>query len=182
MIRRVQDRDSEAWIRFTRLYGPLVYSWARRRNLQGEDAGDLVQEVFLAVASGIDRFEPKKGSGFRGWLWGIARHKITDLARAKTRGPIARGGSTANQFIHAAPEESLDEPRDALAALARRAAQLVKTDFQPTTWQAFWNVCVEGHQPNRVAEDLGISIASVYTAKSRVLARLRSELEGAIDW
>lgn len=182
LIGRIQQRDSEAWVRFTRLYSPLVYGWARRMSLRNEDAADLVQEVFLAVATGIDRYDVTKGSGFRGWLWGITRIKMADMARTRAKAPFAEGGSTANYIIQQTPEEPPDEPRAAIVSLARRATKLVQTDFHPNTWQAFWKVCVEGHSPASVAEDLGMTVASVYTAKSRVLARLRSELDGAIDW
>ena len=61
-------------------------------------------------------------------------------------------------------------------ALAFRAVQLMKTDFKEKTWQAFWRVTIEEESPADVALDLGLSVSSVYTAKSRVLSHLRSEL------
>jgi RNA polymerase sigma-70 factor (ECF subfamily) len=53
LIRRVKDRDDEAWERLLDLYVPLVYSWCRRSGMQTEDAADVVQEVFRAVLRGI---------------------------------------------------------------------------------------------------------------------------------
>jgi len=62
--------------------------------------------------------------------------------------------------------------------LARRAVALMQTDFEERTWRAFWLAAVEHQPPASVAEQLGMSTAAVYMAKSRVLRRLREELDG----
>jgi RNA polymerase sigma-70 factor (ECF subfamily) len=57
----------------------------------------------------------------------------------------------------------------------------MQNEFQPTTWRAFWEVVVSARTASEVAAELGISVDSVYAAKSRVLRRLRKELEGMMD-
>ena len=61
------------------------------------------------------------------------------------------------------------------------ALELVRAEFEDRTWQAFWRVTVEEKTTADVAEALGISVNAVRLAKSRVLRRLRTELEGLID-
>ena len=46
LLARVQADDSEAWSRLVRLYGPVVYRWARQAGLQPNDAADVAQAVF----------------------------------------------------------------------------------------------------------------------------------------
>jgi RNA polymerase sigma-70 factor (ECF subfamily) len=46
------------------------------------------------------------------------------------------------------------------------------------TWKAFWRVTVDGQRPADVADELGMTVGAVYTAKSKVLAHLRRELQG----
>gem|GEM_PF-6804547 len=41
------------------------------------------------------------------------------------------------------------------------------------TWQAFWKATTSDENAQEIAADLGMSLAVVYTAKSRVLARPR---------
>src|SRR5438445_6391414 len=44
-----QPGERQAWQRFTELYTPLLYYWARRLGMQPSDAADLVQEVFALL-------------------------------------------------------------------------------------------------------------------------------------
>ena len=56
LLLRLRDADDqEAWGHFVRLYGPLVYRFARRRGLQDSDCGDVTQEVLGAVLTNADR-------------------------------------------------------------------------------------------------------------------------------
>ena len=64
--------------------------------------------------------------------------------------------------------------------LAHRALELMKTDFETQTWTAFIRTAVDGQTAGDVAAELGMSVGAVYVAKSRVLHRLRSELDGLL--
>jgi RNA polymerase sigma-70 factor (ECF subfamily) len=54
---------------------------------------------------------------------------------------------------------------------------LIKNEFQRATWDAFIQTAVEGRTPAQVAGRVGLSVGAVYVAKSRVIARLRQEIE-----
>jgi len=179
---RVKARDPQAWQRLTDLYGPLVFHWARRHGLSPEDAGDLMQEVFGAVAVAIDRFLHSPGQGtFRGWLWTIARNKLRDHYRRSSHREEAAGGTEAGLRLLSIPEiwsdESVDiTDRNELQKLFRRALDLVRCEFEERTWQAFWRTTIELRDSSDVAAELNLSANSVRQAKSRVLRRLRLEL------
>jgi RNA polymerase sigma-70 factor (ECF subfamily) len=68
-----------------------------------------------------------------------------------------------------------------VAELSQRALLLIQTDFEPTTWQAFWGIVVDGLTAAEVGTRMGISQAAAFKAKSRVLHRLRQELDGLLD-
>jgi len=58
---------------------------------------------------------------------------------------------------------------------------VVQAEFEVRTWQAFWQTTVEQQRPADVAAALGMNVGAVYMAKSRVLRRLRAELQGLCE-
>jgi len=184
LLRRAREHDAAAWQKLTAVYTPLVYQWCRQAGLQTSDAADVVQEVFRSVATGLDGFRKERPEDtFRGWLWTITRNKIRDHYRASAGRPEAQGGTTAHVQLQQLPDEAPSDADDATgerlhSKLARRAVSLMQTDFEESTWRAFWLTAVELQPPQSVAEQLGVSAAVVYMAKSRVLRRLREELDG----
>jgi RNA polymerase sigma-70 factor (ECF subfamily) len=76
--------------------------------------------------------------------------------------------------------DTLEEREHQLFILGR-ALRLMASTFEPATWQAFWETVVCGRAPSQVAAELGISVNAVYHAKSRVLRRLRRDLQSLID-
>jgi RNA polymerase sigma-70 factor (ECF subfamily) len=186
LLERVRSRDTAAWDRLVRLYSPLLDRWCRQANLQDADVADIRQEVFLAVARGIEQFRRDSAGGtFRGWLRGITRNKICDLWRRTRGGQAGAGGSDAYQSLLQLPAEAIDDsqgpPPEEADILYRRALDLIATDFEENSWNAFWRVIVEGQRPAHVAADLNMTINAVYLAKARVLARLREEFRELID-
>jgi RNA polymerase sigma-70 factor (ECF subfamily) len=184
LLERARKRDPLAWQRLTDVYGPLVYQWCRRANLQAGDAADVMQEVFQSVFQSLDRFQKTRPEdSFRGWLWTITRNKIRDYYRAHGDQPVAQGGSSAQQWLQQFADDDTSDAHEAnrepqQAWLAQRAVALLHSDFEESTWQAFWLTGVEQQPAEAVAQQLGISLAAVYKAKSRVLRRLREELDG----
>ena len=183
LLDRVKEFDADAWDRFTKLYGPIVYRWCRQAGLQDNDAADVSQEVFRAVANGIGSFRQEDAnSSFRGWLWTVTRNKVRDYFRWLSSRPGAVGGTDANLQLQSIPDFPPDDDHssdgDLTGSLAHRALELVRDEFETRTWQAFLRVAVGGHSLGVVAEELGMKIGAVYTAKSRVLRRLREEVEG----
>lgn len=181
LLRRIRLHDAVSWSRFAKLYTPLVFGWVRRAGLQDSDAADVTQEVFVVVARRIDIYdEQRKGASFRGWLWGIVRNKMREVQRRRFNEADGAGGTDAQRRIQNLAIEDDNAPPDAddVPVLARRALDLIKSDFSEQTWEIFWRVTMVGDKPADIAEQLGISVGSVYTAKSRVLTHLRRELEG----
>ncbi len=180
----VQIRDGAnhaAWQEFVQLYGPVVYGFARRRGLQDADAADLMQDVLRSVSSAIGRLDYDRNQGtFRGWLFTITRNKVLNFLAARRNRPQGTGDTTANQLLDAQP--SGDGGADAWELEYQRrlpslAMDRIKSEFQANTWQAFWLTAVEGLAAADVAEQVGISPGAIYVAKSRVLARLKEEVE-----
>jgi RNA polymerase sigma-70 factor (ECF subfamily) len=178
LLERLRQPDQEeAWARFVELYTPLLYAWARRSGCRESDAADLVQEALALLVRKIPEFTYDRNRRFRGWLHTLARNCWSNLRRRRDL-PREAGAPDLDELL--APAEPFWEA-EYRQRLVGRALGLMQAEFQPTTWKACWECAVCGRPAAEVARELGISIGAVYMAKSRVLSRLRQELDGLLD-
>lgn len=180
------DPQSAAWQRLVEIYQPLVRGWLRRQSLIESDADDLVQEVMAVVVRRLPDFEHNGRVGaFRTWLKSITTNCLRDHWRSGRRRPRGTGDSDFQQVL-----AQLEDPASSLSQawdqehdrhVTRKLLEMLRGDFEPTTWQAFQRTALEGAAAAEVAKELGISSNAVFIAKSRVLARLRQEAVGLIE-
>jgi RNA polymerase sigma-70 factor (ECF subfamily) len=181
LLERLRQPDAHAaWERFVNLYTPLLFFWARRVGLQESDSADLVQDVFAVLVQKLPEFHYDCSRSFRSWLHVVLLNKWRELRRGRPASPQLGDASLAG----------LANPDDEVAAfdeaefrqhLLMRAMQLMQADFQPATWKACWEHVVCNRPADEVARELQITVNAVYLARSRVLRRLRQELEGLLD-
>src|SRR5262245_13492772 len=183
LLARLKDgRDADAWREFARLYGPVVYAFARNRGLQDADAADLMQEVLRSVARNAGRMEydPARGT-FRGWLYTVTRNKVYNFLSAQKNKAKGVGDSAAVERLDAIADHREDPDAawdlEYQRRLSAKAMERVKGEFQANTWKAFWQTAVEGKGAGVVGKVLRMTPGAVYVAKSRVLARLRDEVQ-----
>jgi RNA polymerase sigma-70 factor (ECF subfamily) len=162
------------------MYGPLVFHWCVRDGLQGADARDVTQEVLRTLAEQITRFRvDDQHSSFRGWLRIMTQRRLVDHHRRSKRELAGGGGTSLQQALEQMPAPDASATDDLSQAfpvfdLLERA----RLEVSDRAWQAFWRTTVDGRSGPEVAAELGCSEAAVYTAKSRVLARIRALAEG----
>jgi RNA polymerase sigma-70 factor (ECF subfamily) len=184
LLLRLRDpRDAVAWGEFVGLYGPLVYGYLRKQGLQDADAADLSQDVLAAVARGIGRLEydPARGA-FRNWLFTAVRRKLSNWRRARRSRGEDRTDPEAERLLDACPAPEAAEA-EWQAEWGRRlfgwACEQVRREVTAVTWQAFWQTAIEDRPGKQVAEHLGLTVAAVYGARRRVLARLKDLIRTA---
>lgn len=84
LVAAVLKRDRKASEEFVARFADGIYSYIRSRLIPRYDhVEDLVQETFLAAWENLSRYE--SSGSLRGWLMGIARHKVEDYYRARLR-------------------------------------------------------------------------------------------------
>jgi RNA polymerase sigma-70 factor (ECF subfamily) len=182
LIERVRSQDQQAWREFVDLYAPSVFAWARQFGLKDADAADVTQETLLAVHRYIADFRRQNPQdSFRGWLWTITSNKVRDHFRRLASQPEAAGGTDAIAKLQQFPDlfaDASSAPRDVSLSsdLMRRALDLIRGEFEPHTWQAFWRSAVDGESTAEIARDLNMQKPAVRQAKYRILRRLRKEL------
>ncbi len=177
LVRLRNPRDDAAWREFVALYVPLIYHYARKQGLQDADAVDLSQEIISTVADAVGEFEynPQRGA-FRSWLLTVVRRKLANWRRAQSVRPRGSGDTETHRILEQLPEPT-DRDDDWEAEWERRlfawACGVVRRDVADVTWQAFWKTAIDDLPGKQVAAELGISVASVYQARSRIVTRLK---------
>ena len=84
LIHKIQKYgDHAAADALVRRYYDEIYRFMRKQTSDGDAALDLTQEVFISVMRSIRRYDPKKGAGFRTWLYKIATDKTVDYFRSR---------------------------------------------------------------------------------------------------
>lgn len=181
LLRIRNAADTSAWREFTEIYAPLIHRLARKQGLQDADAVDVAQDVLYAVAGSIGQLNYDRQIGrFRGWLLTVTRSKLNNFHAKRKRNPQGSGDTAQQASLQSIPSGADDEAfwdAEYERRLFEWAAERVRPDFQPTTWQAFWLTAVDGKDAKEVSEELAISIGAVYIAKSRVLARLKEQIQ-----
>jgi len=176
LIRIKNPQDQTAWQEFVEIYRPAVYRFARRRGLHSDDAEDITQQVLLSLLRKIGEWNTDRQAGsFRAWLLTVARNAVSNKLSRKSHDDGCGGTSVLQRLSNFVDdhEESATFDWELRRATFRRAAAEVRPEFHETTWQAFWRTAVERRSAERTASELQVSIGAVYTAKSRVLKRLR---------
>jgi RNA polymerase sigma-70 factor (ECF subfamily) len=180
LLVRIRDaKDAAAWGQFVEVYAPLVYGFARKHGLQDADAADLTQDVLRSVstaAKSLD-YDPRRGS-FRSWLFTVVRNKLRNFLAAGARKVQGSGDSAGQNLLAEVParEETDQWEQEYEQQLFAWAVEQVRDSFSESTWQAFWLTAVEGQSAKGVAAELGMSVASVYLAKGRVVAKLKVQI------
>ncbi|MEO2019276.1 MAG: sigma-70 family RNA polymerase sigma factor [Fuerstiella sp.] len=183
LIVRLRNRQGlDAWQQFVEIYQPLVFRLARRKGFQHSDAADISQEVLLRVAGAVERWDGEREHGsFRGWLSTIARNLMINFLAREKRHPIVGAADAVAELIdqqsvlESTQSKLFDEEFE--RQVFAWAAERIRSSFQDSTWQAFWRTAVDGVPAAQVAGEAGLSVATVYVSRSRVIRKLRSEVQ-----
>jgi DNA-directed RNA polymerase specialized sigma24 family protein len=174
--RLLTTREQGSWERLVDMYTALLYFWACRAGLQGEEASQLVRAVFDEVARKLPTLQGgKPPGGFRAWIHGLAQHHRRAL--------LLRRSGAGHPAEPAPPSAAANKmwEEEYVPFIVGRALELLRPEFEPNDWKACWASVVEGRPVEQITRELGISHAEVYIAQSRVLRVLREELEGLLE-
>jgi RNA polymerase sigma factor (sigma-70 family) len=170
--------DQAAWAQFADRYGRRIYGWCRQWNLQEADAEDVTQGVLLKLAEKMRAFEYDPSRSFRAWLKTVTRHAWLDSGAAR-KAAVAAGGSQALELLQAVEAredlvERLGEEFD--RELLDEAMARVRARVVPRTWEAFERTALRGESGAHAGEALGMKVATVFVARSKVQKMIQEEL------
>jgi RNA polymerase sigma-70 factor (ECF subfamily) len=193
LLERARALEPSACERIVHLYGPLVYGRCRRLGVSADDAPDVGQEVFAAAFRSLGDFRrDRPGNSFRAWLRVITDNKVRDYQRRQRGEPPSPGGSDNLQRLEAVPADDLSDStgqgdtaeseQEEMKLVLQQAVELIRSQVNPKTWEAFRRVVMDGIAPALVGQELQMTADAVDQAKRRVLRRLRDELGDLEDF
>jgi RNA polymerase sigma factor (sigma-70 family) len=172
--------DQAAWGEFVEQYGPKIYGWCRKWNLQEADAQDVAQNVLLKLAEKLREFQydPSLGS-FRAWIKTLTHHAWSDFLKSRQRPGLGSGDSHVNDMLQSVAArddlvQRLEEEFD--RELLQEAMARVRLRVAPQTWKAFVLTALEGLSGAEAAEQIPMQPAQVFVAKRRVQKLLQEEI------
>lgn len=147
--------------------GPPVQAYLRAR--AGADAEDVASQTWLEVARGLHRFEGDE-SGFRGWVFTIAKRRLANERRRRTRRPTELLGDD--------DLASWDDPGTRIESddAVRRITSLLPDDLAEIVLLRV----VAGLPVEEVAQVTGRRAGTVRVMQHRALKRLAAVLEAEV--
>jgi RNA polymerase sigma-70 factor (ECF subfamily) len=183
LIVRLQSAGEDtAWREFCDVYEAAVHGYARRKGLSDSDAHDVTQDVLTAVFESVGRWQSDgKPASFRRWLFRVTHNTVVNALKQRSRGANATGETWEWEKL-ATLESPGEFDRSVFDLEFRReafrwAADRVAAAVSDSTWQAFLRTALEGRPAEEVAGQLGMTVGGVYTAKCRMLSRVKKEVE-----
>ena len=174
-----QPGNEVAWSRFVQLYSPLIFFWARKTGLQSHDAADLVQEVLSIVFQKLPDFRYDRARSFRGWMRTITMNKFREFGRRKKIKFVDASGSLIANVSEDVAASTWD--LNYQQSLVAQAMQLLSSEFRHDTWHALQQYMIEQRPAAEVAQEYGLSVWTIYSAKSRLMTRLREQVQDLLE-
>jgi RNA polymerase sigma-70 factor (ECF subfamily) len=176
---RQDPADAQAWSTFVLRYGPRIHAWCRQWRLQEADAQDVTQDVLVKLVARLRTFRYDRAGSFRGWLKTVTYHAWRDSLHRRQRAGQGSGDSAVLAALHSleAGEDltrRLEQEFD--LELLEEAAARVRLRVQPHTWEAYRLLTEESLTVAEVAGRLGMQVAMVFVARSKVKRMLREQV------
>ena len=164
-----------AWAEIDARYRPVLLGFTRSLGLSQSDAEDAAQWTLAELSRALSEGQYERGKGrLRSWVMGIARHRVQMTKRAAARrreSPVP----DPTPIVETPDDATLSGiwDREMERAVFAQAWQLVQTRFAPATLRAFELVAMRESAAEAAADECGMSVESVYVAKSRVTKALK---------
>ncbi len=166
LVAAVLRKDRKATAEFVTTYTDAVYSFIRRRlNPRQDLVDDLVQDVFIAAWENLARF--RGSSSLRGWLLGIARHKVEDHYRRLLQDAHPLDAELAEILPDLSADVEAVAARERVEQQARKVLNEMPQHYSVALLWRYWE--------RRSARDVAQATGRSEKAVERLLARAREQ-------
>jgi RNA polymerase sigma factor (sigma-70 family) len=161
-----------------------LWNFIRRRVPDPRDAEDILQDVFCELVEANRLLMPIEH--VTGWLFRVARNRITDLFRKKKPESFSDTafGDEDDELLRL--EDLLPSPDAGPAALYARhvlleEVELALDELPEEQREAFVAHELEGRSFKEIAAETGVSVNTLLSRKRYAVRRLRERLQNIYD-
>ncbi|MGH2585232.1 MAG: sigma-70 family RNA polymerase sigma factor [Dehalococcoidia bacterium] len=179
LVRRVVQRDAEAFARLYDRYTDLVYSVALRVVADPALAQDAAQDVFLRLWRRPEAYDASRGR-FVSWLVSVARNRAVDEVRMRGRRRVRELGEFSS--MEDPPDGRAEDPQLAVQVQAdrvavRRALAQLPEDQRKALEMAYFS----GLTQQEIAEQLQQPLGTIKTRTRLAMRKLRTLLSAEVE-
>jgi RNA polymerase sigma factor (sigma-70 family) len=162
--------------------GSRLRNFIRRRVTDPRDVEDVLQEVFYRLVEANRLLMPI--DHVTGWLFRVARNRITDLFRKKTPEPFTAVEGEEGELLQI--EDLLPSSNAGPEALFLRNAvldelELALDELPDEQREVFVAHELEGRSFKELAAETGVSVNTLLSRKRYAVLHLRERLQSAYD-
>ena len=171
LVTRARDGQKQAWDALVERYAPLIWSICRRHRVDGADAGDVGQSVWLCLVDQLDKI--RDPAALPGWLATTTRRECGRVLRT-ARGPRAAGYLPDTENIP--DEQSVTAEQEVLAAERHAALREALARLPPCCQQLIAALTEDPPVPYaQISARLGLPVGSIGPSRRRCLDKLRRD-------
>jgi RNA polymerase sigma-70 factor (ECF subfamily) len=183
LLARMFAHDESAWGEFVRRYDRLVWRCVTKVTVRfgavlgAEDAREIHANFYGSLMANdmhkLRMFNEDRGSKLGTWVGMLASNCAWDYLRSTARHPVMdaaasdldRPSGEADPFEQTAQRETCARVERLLSSFSRKDRDFVLLYY------------VESRSPEEIADEMGISVKTVYSKKHKIRSRLERLLE-----
>ena len=186
----LRNKRTEAWERFSMLYGRLILFWLKNAGVSREERQDMLYDIGIIVMESIDNFhrQPHMGS-FRSWLKKVVENTVHDRQRKYQEQSGAHGVYEPDSSVIESPHSSVlqtilkQEQEDAKKGqpqstsphaldeddlFAKGLMQVLGTQFSQRDISIYYQLVHEKKNSTQVGQLMGLTPANVRKIRQRI--------------
>ena len=168
LVAALKKHDGEAYRYLYLHYRNALFAAVTQIIPDAETAGDILQEVFLAIWKGIEKYEPGKGRLFT-WMLTLSRNAAINTTRSKSF-KDANKNEDLSDYVTTLDNKASAETNINFIGLRSQVHQL-KPEFKIVLDLAYFN----GYTQQEIADTLAIPLGTVKTRLRNAIIELRKQ-------
>jgi RNA polymerase sigma-70 factor (ECF subfamily) len=143
------------------------------RSLVEDMSQDVFEQLFRHDARALRKWDPARGMKLENYVGMIAEQHVDATLRTQRRSPFTEEPSCAQQLDDALPSAAAPDRQIVARELLERVRAEVAEDLSPKGCEIFERLILKEQSVAAVADELGMSVASIHAWSSRLKRRLR---------